>query len=389
MKYMTKEWYEAMQNVSIDADPKLRVSRKAESYCEDYYKYLYKKKEKTWLKDRVNKTKDDFKQDTEWQISLLQSSLPDKILHKVADIRVLALGYASCDVLKDITAFCEECRRIVTSAPRMYQEKHWDFLTAEEKDFFSSSFHDCTVTSCRKRGNDLIISFDNSGGFTNIDNLILKNCVVLKQEQPLHGSWWLYDEVYKTDIGYEIHVLLQSRSKKRELIDFIVSATEVRYKYDKMGVNEYSLIQSMLFKEVKKAIKKYRGYVFCIVNNGFLIYKHALRDPHTQPEYIVFSEDECKCTIEAIKRALDASICKKNKIAEYFRNHKKKSFIKTINMFDDPLGQYHGTINVKYDSDEIFGILIEVNEKSAHECIENRYLEVRACNYEVTLAYHH
>jgi len=55
--------------------------------------------------------------------------------------------------------------RIVKSAPKMYTERYWNLLKPEEKDFFSSSFHDCTVTSCRKRGEDLIVSFDNSGGF--------------------------------------------------------------------------------------------------------------------------------------------------------------------------------------------------------------------------------
>ncbi|MDF2596910.1 MAG: hypothetical protein K0R69_3251 [Clostridia bacterium] len=43
---------------------------------------------------------------------------------------------------------------------------------------------------------------------------------------PLNGAWWLYDEIYGTNDGYEIHVLLQ----KNELIDFIFTVTDVEFK---------------------------------------------------------------------------------------------------------------------------------------------------------------
>ena len=73
---------------------------------------------------------------------------------------------------------------------------------------------------------DLILTLDNSDGFTNIKQIIFKDCTVLKQDSSLHGAWWLYDEIYKTDKGYEIHALLQNK----QLIDFIVNATDVEYK---------------------------------------------------------------------------------------------------------------------------------------------------------------
>ena len=49
--------------------------------------------------------------------------------------------------------------------------------------------------------------------------------VILKQDKPLKNAWWLYDEIYKSDNGFEIHVLLQNK----ELIDFTVNVTDVEY----------------------------------------------------------------------------------------------------------------------------------------------------------------
>lgn len=71
-----------------------------------------------------------------------------------------------------------------------------------------------------------VLTLDNYGGLTAIAQIIFKNCSILKQDAPLHGAWWLYDQIYKTNDGYKIHVLLQ----KNKLINFIVSVTDVEYK---------------------------------------------------------------------------------------------------------------------------------------------------------------
>ena len=51
----------------------------------------------------------------------------------------------------------------------------------------------------------------------------------MKQDKPLYGAWWLYDEIYLSDSGYEIHALLRSKSGN-ELLDFIVDVTDVEYR---------------------------------------------------------------------------------------------------------------------------------------------------------------
>ena len=78
----------------------------------------------------------------------------------------------------------------------------------------------------------MVLELDNSGGFTLIDQVVFKNCDVLTQDGRLHGARWLYDEIYKTDEGYEFHALLIG---KRQLIDLIVRVTDIVCKQTQPG----------------------------------------------------------------------------------------------------------------------------------------------------------
>jgi hypothetical protein len=48
----------------------------------------------------------------------------------------------------------------------------------------------------------------------------------------LKGADWLYDEIYRTESGYEIHVLLGGKYdwENIELIDFVFHAADIEYK---------------------------------------------------------------------------------------------------------------------------------------------------------------
>lgn len=281
MKYMTKEWYETMQRT--DFHLLLKVSKKAETFSEDYFRKLYKSEEKAWLKlhedaskvkfedifpeefhvvnidgtpldsseyeeakrkyfemreqARINfmnipqfdpeKEKENFKQSFLNNVKRLKSSLPDEILRKVADIRVLALNRASASVKNEIAAYCRANKRAAERAMKTYYKEYQKNFKNGEPEFAKNfNFHDCKVISCRKRGNDVVITLDNSGGFTDLNQIIFKDCLIIKQDIPLHGAIWLYDEIYKSDNGYEIYVLLL----KKELIDFIVTTADVKYR---------------------------------------------------------------------------------------------------------------------------------------------------------------
>ena len=52
-----------------------------------------------------------------------------------------------------------------------------------------------------------------------------KRAAILKQSEPLKDACWLYDEIYPTDGGFEIHVLLDKGSLR--LIELTVQARDI------------------------------------------------------------------------------------------------------------------------------------------------------------------
>lgn len=72
-------------------------------------------------------------------------------------------------------------------------------------------YHDCTVTELLTM-DEVVIRFDTRGGFTNINKLTLVAPEIIKQDGGIVGSYWLYQELYRIDNGYELHVLFEGES---------------------------------------------------------------------------------------------------------------------------------------------------------------------------------
>ncbi len=280
MKYFTKEWYETMQKTDLHL--LLKVSSKADTFSERYFHEIYQQEESKWIQlqqevasiqfedlypgeldlnqpyedsvpseeqrilhQKVVETierarahlasrkpfdarqeKKNFRKTFRQSIAHLKQYLPSDILEMVADIRVLALDHAAPNVKRKITAYCRENRKAVDKAAKMYRaETKKNFAHRIPAFMKFVTLHDCRIRSSQKRGKDRIITLDNSGGFTSIDRIVLKNCTVIKQDQRISGAWWLYDEIYPTKTGYELHALLQ----KDDLIDFTVGITDIEW----------------------------------------------------------------------------------------------------------------------------------------------------------------
>ena len=74
---------------------------------------------------------------------------------------------------------------------------------------------------------ELLSKMDTSGGFTEINEIELRDVQILRQDGTLENSVWLYEEIYKENDRYEFHVLLQHPAEG--LIDFILTAREVAF----------------------------------------------------------------------------------------------------------------------------------------------------------------
>ena len=260
MKYCTKEWYQTMQKT--DFHLLLKVSKKAEVFSEEYYKELYAKREteqlrmdeevskvkfeeicseeefvsheefenarkdyeKNSLKFDPEETKKNFRTAQDYNIELLKTSLPEEILAKVADIRVLALDVCTAEVKRLITKFCKNNEKTVELTMKKLTKAEQEQFGENPPEFTDESFHDCQITALEKSGKDIVIKLDNSGGFTDCKGIVFKNAEIIEQDGDLSGAWWLYDEIYKTDNGFEIHALLEN--DELMYLTFICEKTE-------------------------------------------------------------------------------------------------------------------------------------------------------------------
>ena len=278
MKYMTKEWCESMHsNVPI----LLTESELASTYSEKNYKKLYKIKETEWLnlKEECSKVKfediypDDFLPDfgnnhiTEEELKekmnefveyknqfrktlenlpqfdvesekkefrsrhltackLYKDRLPKDILEKIADIRVFSLGYAVPEITKELEERYKNINETVETAMDNYDEEFLRQFGYNPPAFSKITLHDSDIISCRKKGKDIEIKIE--GVYTDITKLKLKNCTIIKQDERITGSQFLYEEIYKNGDRFELHFLLRKwGTKTHKLLDFIVTVDDV------------------------------------------------------------------------------------------------------------------------------------------------------------------
>ncbi|UUZ87205.1 DUF4085 domain-containing protein [Paenibacillus sp. P26] len=79
-------------------------------------------------------------------------------------------------------------------------------------------FHDCRVTELVS-GKQIVMKLDTQGGFTNT-NKITFDAVdeIVRQDEHIVGDYWIYDELYRTDCGYEVHILFSGEGMPELII---------------------------------------------------------------------------------------------------------------------------------------------------------------------------
>lgn len=281
MKYFTKEWYETCQKTGWHLS--LEEDKHAETFSEEYFQQLYHQKLKDHLSSQEefsSQTFDDVypeqmppefiyesmseaeilaqqtfyafnreeaknrfrprapfdKQKTSEQFhktfvsnqERIEKTLPEAILNMIADIRLFVLDKASSEVITAVAQFCEGNMRTVNQTIEQYREYIKNVTNPFQRNILENqNFHDCRITGVKRTEHSLLILLE-SGGFTDIKEILFENYKIIKQDSPLENSWWLYDEIYDIDGRNEWHVLLQD--KNLALADFIISAEKVSFK---------------------------------------------------------------------------------------------------------------------------------------------------------------
>lgn len=89
-----------------------------------------------------------------------------------------------------------------------------------------SGFHDCLITACEASESDYILWIENCGHNKAETKVSFSDARVKKQDDSLDGCEWLYSEIYRHYVGYEIHILFQKR-KGLELVELIIQCRDV------------------------------------------------------------------------------------------------------------------------------------------------------------------
>ena len=91
-------------------------------------------------------------------------------------------------------------------------------------------FHDAQITSAVMDGDDLHLYFDHPG-FNPFEHnhIVFKNARIKTKEHELEGCYFIYYEIYRHFLGYEMHMLLWYHEKNIgfDYADFTVICEDI------------------------------------------------------------------------------------------------------------------------------------------------------------------
>jgi len=212
MKFFTKEWYEEAQIRSF-----LTFYETKEEWEDNI----------AWYESEGLDFKEICKNNLEYKRADLLKYLP-AFFHPYIQDGTLNSQFPSEELRKMADQWRSEYDER-TKANGMTYRSYYDSIKSSLPEsviqLFEKSLHDARVTSIETPSKDIfILTLDCRGGYHYLTDVKLTFTGVekLQPENLSPGSIWLYDEVYLTKTGFELHVLLDG-----PLMEFTLSAENV------------------------------------------------------------------------------------------------------------------------------------------------------------------
>lgn len=229
MKYLTKEWYNLMQQTYHHLG--LEYDERAAFYSEKYYLELYNEKMHMALEEGFDSKKyqDAFLEGHRQYVQVLKDMLPERITKYVVDIRVLSLGKATKIVIDLMTQFCTKNKEKV----KLISDKYFQYYSSIKNDSkfeFTKKlhFHDCTILGIDIFESDLIMRIENDAETSKFSEIRFKNYSILHQEGDVGDLCWIYHEVYGLNEKFQLHILLvDDREMGCKLSEITIEADEI------------------------------------------------------------------------------------------------------------------------------------------------------------------
>lgn len=294
MKYLTKEWYIAWRRAGISRG--LRPDPLAEQFREAHYKKVYDEELRRYIASfepldisTIKKIhEEEFKQakkvlppaewqkyydamlvwqiktwhdemkpfgDAEkqqltdefidWQRSKIEicQTLPDEIKAKIADIRLLALGYASQEVINILNEYCAGQEEIVDEVEQEVKQRN-RFIEAgtsagmELKQVREENpdIQNCDSIDDQLR-NELFQKITWEGTTLRIDfeeiSLIIPGAKILEYDELIIGAGWFEFELYRQDNRIQFQMLAVNFDKGGSIpVYFSVEGADIQFSED-------------------------------------------------------------------------------------------------------------------------------------------------------------
>lgn len=143
--------------------------------------------------------------------------LPPALQKLIADPRIFALGAVSPTVYAQLLELSKESEVVIENTLAAYEKAMQNYgIPHQLREEFV--FHDCRITSV-ELGDDLLLELDCRSGFTSASSVLFRSCTVQLNED-ISSNYWLYDELYKVDSGYEVHILTDGEAGLAEMTLF-------------------------------------------------------------------------------------------------------------------------------------------------------------------------
>ena len=238
MRYFTKEWY----NDTLLAEMCFQIKKtsRASKFSESFFQYLYKAQKKWFINNqkhvaRFSKVKFDlaaaeaaYDANYNENLEFVKANIPQEILEKVADVRVLAMGSASPEITDEITRFCGKINRKCEKVSEDYDEQVE--MLAERIGWYK-------VNSLNKLANAQIVETKEEDGafiirtspeYTDIAcEAVLKNAAVAEADERLVGAVVLHFEILPADKEGFVELNLLCRAEDDKSVLFSAVAEDV------------------------------------------------------------------------------------------------------------------------------------------------------------------
>ena len=169
----------------------------------------------------IEASKDMFKKIHLSDVESIQGLMPQVVLDEIADVRVFVLGYTTERILKKLKKIAKEAHKAIEATLKAYHKAmDKENIPTSLKDNFG--FHDYQVKKVIQEDHNFILYLECDAHNPRYI-VTFVNAEVIKQETHLVGTFWVHQELYKKDKGYEVHLLMGEAS----YFDFVLRVDDI------------------------------------------------------------------------------------------------------------------------------------------------------------------